>query len=123
MPDPNFVILYVQDPTASTAFYADVLGRPPVEASPTFAMFALSSGVMLGLWSRDNVAPAAAASPGGAELAITMPDDEAVRSAYAEWNRRKLTIAQAPTAMDFGYTFVALDPDGHRLRVFAPAAP
>jgi hypothetical protein len=23
--------------------------------------------------------------------------------------------------MDFGYTFVALDPDGHRLRVYAPA--
>jgi hypothetical protein len=28
-----------------------------------------------------------------------------------------------PTKMDFGTTFVALDPDGHRLRVFAPAAP
>jgi len=25
--------------------------------------------------------------------------------------------------MDFGFTFVALDPDGHRLRVFAPSAP
>jgi hypothetical protein len=25
--------------------------------------------------------------------------------------------------MDFGCTFVALDPDGHRLRVFAPSAP
>jgi hypothetical protein len=24
--------------------------------------------------------------------------------------------------MDFGYTFVALDPDKHRLRVFAPGA-
>ena len=27
-----------------------------------------------------------------------------------------------PTDMEFGRTFVALDPDGHRLRVFAPAA-
>lgn len=34
---------------------------------------------------------------------------------------RGLSIAQAPVAMDFGMTFVALDPDGHRLRVFAPA--
>jgi hypothetical protein len=34
-----------------------------------------------------------------------------------------LKIAQAPTAMDFGMTFVALDPDGHRLRVFAPVVP
>ncbi|MBU2848483.1 drug:proton antiporter, partial [Acidithiobacillus ferriphilus] len=24
---------------------------------------------------------------------------------------------------DFGYTFLAIDPDGHRLRVFAPTAP
>jgi catechol 2,3-dioxygenase-like lactoylglutathione lyase family enzyme len=123
MTDPNFVILYVKDPSASTAFYADVLGRPPVEASPTFAMFALSSGLMLGLWSRENVEPAANASAGGAELAITVADADAVRAVHADWGRRKLPIAQAPTAMDFGYTFVALDPDGHRLRVFAPAAP
>jgi hypothetical protein len=25
--------------------------------------------------------------------------------------------------MDFGHTFTAADPDGHRLRVFAPANP
>jgi predicted enzyme related to lactoylglutathione lyase len=123
MTDPNFVILYVKDPSASAAFYADLLGRAPAEASPTFAMFALSSGVMLGLWSRDNVAPAVTAPPGGWELAIAMPDADAVRAAHADWSRRKLKIAQAPTAMDFGFTFVALDPDGHRLRVFAPAAP
>ena len=33
-----------------------------------------------------------------------------------------LAIAQAPATLDFGHTFVALDPDGHRLRVFAPGA-
>src|SRR5215467_2380681 len=123
MTDPNFVILYVKDPPASAAFYADVLGRPPVEASPTFVMFALSSGVMLGLWLRDNVAPAVTTPPGSAELAITVADADAVRAAHADWSRRNLKIAQAPTTMDFGFTFVALDPDGHRLRVFAPAAP
>jgi catechol 2,3-dioxygenase-like lactoylglutathione lyase family enzyme len=123
MTDPNFVILYVKDTSASAAFYADVLGRAPAEASPTFVMFALSSGVMLGLWLRENVAPAVTASPGGAELAITLADADAVRAMHADWSRRKLPIAQAPTTMDFGYTFVALDPDGHRLRVFAPAAP
>lgn len=78
---------------------------------------------MLGLWARDTVAPAADAAPGGAELAITVADNDAVRAAHADWSARKLPIAQAPTAMDFGYTFVALDPDGHRLRVFAPGAP
>ncbi|XXZ32247.1 VOC family protein [Sorangium sp. So ce321] len=121
MSDLNFVLLYVDDPAASAAFYASVLGRPPVEASPTFAMFALESGVMLGLWSRHTVEPAATA-PGGGELAFTVADAAAVRATHAAWTERGLAIAQAPTQLDFGYTFVALDRDGHRLRVFAPGA-
>jgi len=120
--DPNFVILYVDSPTASAAFYADLLGRPAIEASPTFAMFALASGVMLGLWSRHTVEPAATALGGGAELAFSVDDNACVSAMHADWCARGLVIAQAPVAMDFGYTFVALDPDGHRLRVFAPAA-
>jgi predicted enzyme related to lactoylglutathione lyase len=28
------------------------------------------------------------------------------------------TVAQKPTDMDFGRTFVVLDPDGHRIRVY-----
>src|SRR5262245_37666959 len=120
MNEPTYVILYVKDAPASAAFYSELLGRTPVEASPNFSMFVLSSGVKLGLWSRHDVAPAATAPPGGAELAIALPDAEAVRTAHDDFSRRKLPIAQGPTAMDFGYTFVALDPDGHRLRVFAP---
>lgn len=50
MSHPNFFILFVNDPQASARFYADLLGEAPIEASPTFAMFALDSGVMLGLW-------------------------------------------------------------------------
>jgi catechol 2,3-dioxygenase-like lactoylglutathione lyase family enzyme len=122
MTEPSMVILYVKDASASAAFYADLLGRAPVEASPNFAMFALPSGLKLGLWSREEVVPAVTAPPGGAELAITLPDADAVRAAHADWSRRKLPVAQPPTAMDFGYTCVALDPDGHRLRLFAPSA-
>lgn len=118
MPDLSFVILYVDSPTASAAFYADLLGRSPVEASPTFAMFSLPSGVDIGLWSRHTVEPAAAAAGGGAELAFTADDVDAV---HADWAGRGLSIAQPPTELNFGRTFVALDPDGHRLRVFAPA--
>jgi predicted enzyme related to lactoylglutathione lyase len=50
-----------------------------------------------------------------------VPDATAVEATHADWSKRGLTIAQPPTRMDFGHTFVALDPDGHRLRVFAPA--
>ena len=122
MPDPNFVLLYVDNPPSSAAFYADLLGKQPVESSPTFAMFALSSGVMLGLWSRQTVQPAVMSAAGAGELAIAVADRDAVETAHADWRRRGLKIAQEPTDMDFGHTFVALDPDGHRLRVFAPGA-
>jgi predicted enzyme related to lactoylglutathione lyase len=39
----------------------------------------------------------------------------------ARWQSFGARIAQPPTRMDFGFTGVALDPDGHRLRVFVPA--
>jgi predicted enzyme related to lactoylglutathione lyase len=118
--DINFILLYVESPKTSEAFYADILGRPAADSSPTFVMFAMTSGVMLGLWKRDGVAPAASA-PGGAEIAFAVPNAEAVDAQCADWRGRGLPIVQSPTDMDFGRTFVALDPDGHRLRVFAPA--
>ena len=120
--NPNFVILYVENPTASAAFYAILVGRPAIESSPTFAMFALGSGLMLGLWSKHTVEPAAEPSFGGSELAFRVADANAVRALHQAWVAQGLAIAQAPTELDFGYTFVALDPDGHRLRVFAPNA-
>ena len=120
--EPNFILLYVDSPSASAAFYAELLGHPPVESSPTFALFALGSGLMLGLWSKHTVEPAAPAQFGGSELAFTLSDAEAVRAKYRDWTERGLAIAQAPVELDFGHSFVALDPDGHRLRVFSPAA-
>jgi catechol 2,3-dioxygenase-like lactoylglutathione lyase family enzyme len=118
----SFVLLYVDSPPASASFYADLLGTPPVESSPTFAMLPLTNEVMLGLWSRRTVEPAATAPSGSGEVAFTVDDAAAVERTHADWKQRGLPIAQAPTAMDFGHTFVALDPDGHRLRVLAPAA-
>ena len=121
MSDPNFVILYVKSPTDSVAFYADLLGKAPAEASTSFAMFALDSGTMLGLWAAHTVEPAATAV-GGAEIVFAVDGIDTVKSMHATWSAKGLKIAQTPTAMDFGFTFVALDPDGHRLRVFAPGA-
>lgn len=120
MQHPNFFILYVDQPLASAAFYAALLGRQPVEASPTFALFALESGVMLGLWSRHTVEPATTVGAGGSEVAFALESDTQVNETHARWLAQGLPILQAPVRMDFGYTFVAQDPDGHRLRVFAP---
>jgi catechol 2,3-dioxygenase-like lactoylglutathione lyase family enzyme len=120
MADPNFFILYVNNPPASTDCYTTILGKGPIEASPTFAMFALESGVMMGLWSRLTVEPAAETLPGSGEIAFSVADRAEVDAKYQEWSGHGIRIVQTPTAMDFGHTFVALDPDGHRLRVFAP---
>lgn len=118
MPDFRLIVLYVDNPAASAAFYADLLGRQPVESSANFAMFPLPP-VMLGLWSRREVAPAAAGAPGAMEIDFGVPDAQAVVACHADWKARGLRIAQEPTELDFGHTFVALDPDGHRLRVMA----
>jgi catechol 2,3-dioxygenase-like lactoylglutathione lyase family enzyme len=121
VPDPSLTILYVGNPTVSAAFYRDLVGYSPIEASPTFVLFAPPSGPRIGLWSRHTVEPAAADA--GGELAFHVADAAAVRAIHDAWRARGLPILQSPTEMDFGFTFVARDPDGHRLRVFAPAVP
>jgi catechol 2,3-dioxygenase-like lactoylglutathione lyase family enzyme len=120
MQRPHFTLLYVQDPGRSAEFYARLLARQPVEASPSFAMFALGQGAMLGLWAAHTVQPAPAAGGGGAEIAWPVEAGEDVDALHAAWLAQGLAVAQAPAQLDFGYTFVALDPDGHRLRIFAP---
>jgi catechol 2,3-dioxygenase-like lactoylglutathione lyase family enzyme len=122
MQHPNYVLLFVDNPLASAAFYASIFDCEPLEASPTFALFALSSGVRLGLWSRYDAEPPVIGRGGGSELGIPVADDQALHALYADWKERGLAIMQPPTDMDFGRTFVALDPDGHRLRVFRPGA-
>ena len=83
--------------------------------------------IILGLWSKHTVEPHATIIGdgqlgGGGEVAFRVSDDETVNTIHDEWIRRGLAIVQEPTKMDFGYTFVAKDPDGHRLRVFAAGA-
>lgn len=122
MPAPDYILLYVENPMSSARFYAEVLGHEPVEASPGFVLFVSASGAKLGLWARTDVQPQASGTIGGSEIAFTVPDAAAVRAAHEDFRTRGWPIAQPPTEMDFGTTFVALDPDGHRLRLFAPVA-
>ena len=120
MSDPNFILLYVDSPVASEAFYTNLLGKAAFESHPTFAAFMLESGVTLGLWSKHTVEPAST-PVGGSELGFAVADAAEVEALYAAWSARGIEIVQMPVALDFGFTFVGVDPDGHRLRVFAPA--
>ena len=120
MTHPNFVILYVDEPARSVAFYRCLLGSEPVEASANFAMFALSSGVMLGLWAYHDVSPAGTAGRDArGELGIQLQERGGVDALYTRWKADGVAMIQDPFDLDFGRTFVALDPDGNRLRVFA----
>ena len=118
--DPTYILLYVENPPESAAFYEKLLGKKPVESSPGFVLFVLSSGVKLGFWKRSDVEPTAEESRGGGELAFTVADAAEVETKLGEWTRLGVRIVQKPTKLDFGFTFTGLDPDGHRLRVFAP---
>ncbi|MET0430580.1 MAG: VOC family protein [Microvirga sp.] len=121
MNHPNYLLLYVNDPQASGRFYGELLDAEPVESSETFVLFALASGLKLGLWSRATVAPPPTAAAGGAEVGIHLETADAVDAAFTNWKGRGIAIAQEPADLDFGRSFTALDPDGHRLRVFALA--
>ena len=119
MSNVSFILVYVDDVARSEAFYASILDGPAVESSPTFAMLPAAPGLMLGLWRRDGVTPPATAA-GGGEIAFTAADKAEVDALCGAWRAKGARIAQEPTTLDFGYTFLALDPDGQRLRVFAP---
>ncbi|THK34850.1 glyoxalase [Ensifer sp. MPMI2T] len=117
MAKPNLIVLYVANPLASVDFYSKLLGGEPTVAFPTFSSFELPGGFTLGLWAQASVAPEPSAEGVRSELAFMVEGEEAVRAHYEEWRAMGLPIAQELTKLDFGPTFVALDPDGHRLRV------
>ncbi|MCF1466285.1 drug:proton antiporter [Agrobacterium vitis] len=119
---PKMTILYVDTPETSAHFYQQVFGVAPVEISATFGMFALPGGFILGLWSRHTVEPAASITGGGCELAIRADTAADVDDLHAQWQALGVPMLQAPTDMEFGRTFLATDPDGHRIRVFNPPA-
>lgn len=117
---PAYLILYVADLEKSIRFYRELFGQPPKEAFPTYASFDLGAGMALGLWARHDVEPAPTIGGGGGELAFTVESRDAVDAAHAGVMQRGVPVIQSPVDMDFAYTFVLCDPDGHRLRVCAP---
>ena len=121
MSDVTFILLYVEDVARSAAFYSRLLDKPIPETSANFAMLPAAPGLMLGLWRRGEVEPAVRAEPGAAEFAVTLADETAVEAEHQRWKAAGVRIAQSPTRMDFGFTCVGLDPDGHRIRAFARA--
>ena len=120
MPAPNLIFLYVTNPQASAAFYASLLGRPPEASHPTYVAFALQNGLFLGLWSTTARDFVSGGSGNRGEIAFMVPDDTEVLTLHERWTAMSVTIEQPLHEAVFGLTFVAQDPDGHRIRVCKP---
>jgi len=114
----NYILLAAANPRRSGALYAKIFGLEPVENSETFVLFVLPSGLKVGLWQAEEMEPKVGKAD-GIDISFGEPNYAAVRSTYDVWKGLDLVMLQEPTEMDFGFTFTAADPDGHRLRVFA----
>ncbi|WP_414502547.1 VOC family protein [Zymobacter sp. IVIA_5232.4 C2] len=118
MPTADMTILFVENPIKSLAFYSSLFTVRQHEVHPSFVLLVFENGFQLALWSRFTAEPLVTAPAGGCEVMFTVASKDALEALYLEWGvTHGVTIYQKPTLLDFGYTFVALDPDGHRLRV------
>jgi hypothetical protein len=120
VPTPNYLLIAVESPLRSAELYNRLIACKPVETSETFVLYVLPNGLKLGLWKRDSMEPTPL-PPGGVEIAFCLESRDAVLQTFEEWSKLGLTVVQQPTELDFGFTFVVADPDGHRLRPFVLA--
>lgn len=120
--EPSVIVIYVEDLGKSSPFYQNLLSISPKVASPTYQTFSLSNGMSLALKSKDTVEPPISDKLGcRGEIAFVVENDEKVDTLFSEWENNQINIAQTPTVLPYGYTFVALDPDDNRIRVVSMA--
>ncbi|NUP13391.1 MAG: drug:proton antiporter [Polyangiaceae bacterium] len=121
MLDTGFMLVYVDDPAKSAGFYARLLDRPSKIGSPNFASISLASGFTLAFWSKQVASPKPDFSGSSGELLLFVDTPDDLERVHVRWrDEERIPILQAPTDLVFGRTFVASDPDGHRVRVIAP---
>ena len=116
----SMIVNYVDNANTAAALYAGILGTKPIHEEPGFALFPLAEKTTLGLWSRASVKPASDARGGQSEICLTVASDADVDATQAAWQQLGLRIVQQPTELGFGYTITAEDPDGNRIRCYAP---
>lgn len=110
------ILLDVEDPEASARFYGRLLQGRPVQVGPDRALVLLASGRRLSLWRRTAQATQADQAVG---FAVDRASD--VDDLHVDWWDRGARILTPPCDLPQGRGFVASDPDGHRLCVFAAA--
>lgn len=117
---PNLLLLYVQNPIESAVFYEKIFKTTPVASFPTYVAFSFTNGFTFSLWSTQASNFISGGQGHRSELAFMVPNEEQVRTLRNEWKELSVQIEQDLHEAVFGLTFVALDPDGHRIRVCIP---
>lgn len=116
---PNLIIFYVKDPVESSAFYEKIFDLKPSFVYPTYVSFSFNHW-HFALWSTTAKDFVSEGSGQRCELAFMVPNEEEVHRLRKVWGDMGVRIEQDLFRAAFGLTFVALDPEGHRIRVCIP---
>lgn len=117
---PNLVIFYVKNPRESAAFYENIFKAKPVAVFPTYVAFSFENGLNFSLWSTQAKNFVSGGQGHRFEFSFMVSTPEEVRTLRNTWKDAGVQIEQDLHEAVFGLTFVALDPDGHRIRVCLP---
>ncbi|WP_341661806.1 glyoxalase [Vibrio sp.] len=113
-------VLYVENIQISQGFYTKVLGCESRSLSPTCMEIKFANNMSVLLKQNSNLVPTSRITGGGAELSILVEDQTKLESLYHSWKKQSVDFAQDPKELSYGVSFVALDPDEHRIRVTIP---
>ncbi|MBY5948400.1 VOC family protein [Photobacterium rosenbergii] len=113
------IVLYVESVQLSMAFYEKVFECEPKLLSPTFAVVEFAENVKITLKQADGLTPSSLVRGGGTELSIPVINSAELDTLFENWKQQGVNFAQEREESVYGINFVALDSDGHRLRVFA----
>ncbi|EKD72662.1 MAG: glyoxalase/bleomycin resistance protein/dioxygenase [uncultured bacterium] len=117
---PNLLLFYVKNPLESALFYEKIFSTKPVASFPTYVAFSFENGFTFSLWSTQATNFVSGGTGHRSELSFMVEDEQKVRELHDEWRKLGVAIEQDLHEAVFGLTFVALDPDGHRIRVCMP---
>lgn len=117
---PNLLLFYVKNPMESATFYEKIFKTKPVASYPTYVAFKFPNGFTFSLWSTHAKNFVSGGQGHRSELALVVSNEREVQDLRNTWRELGVQIEQDLHEAVFGLTFVALDPDGHRIRVCIP---
>lgn len=127
--------MYLEDENhAYTKFITVLCGRPAKKrlilrknffnktssSFPTYVAFSFENGLTFSLWSLHAKNFVSGGTGHRCELSFLVENEDIVREMRKQWEKLGVMIEQDLHEAAFGLTFVALDPDGHRIRVCIP---